>query len=82
MDIQQVISTTIYIVKMFYKFFVNWNLLDDIIPGISVQVQKVIQGLEDTEDSQGDTPNLKLEPDPLELSPKTEMQDTISYNEV
>ena len=55
--------------------------LGDILPGISVQVQKVIQGLEDNEDSQGETP-LKLEPGTLELSPKTELQDTMHFSDV
>ncbi|XP_037948586.1 zinc finger protein 135 isoform X2 [Teleopsis dalmanni] len=54
---------------------------NDIIPGISVQVQKVIQGLEDQDDSQGDTPNLKLEPGTLELSPKTELQESINFSD-
>lgn len=58
------------------------TLSGDILPGISVQVQKVIQGLEEADDSQGDTPNLKLEPGTLELSPKTELQDNMNYNEV
>ncbi|XP_034652495.1 zinc finger protein 300 isoform X6 [Drosophila subobscura] len=53
----------------------------DILPGISVQVQKVIQGLEDNEDSQGDAPNLKLEPGTLELSPKTELQESMHFSE-
>ncbi|XP_032307258.1 zinc finger protein 189 isoform X14 [Drosophila ananassae] len=53
----------------------------DILPGISVQVQKVIQGLEENEDSQGDAPNLKLEPGTLELSPKTEIQESMHFSE-
>ncbi|XP_033254017.1 zinc finger protein 665-like isoform X16 [Drosophila miranda] len=53
----------------------------DILPGISVQVQKVIQGLEENEDSQGDAPNLKLEPGTLELSPKTELQESMHFSE-
>ncbi|XP_030387780.1 zinc finger protein 17 isoform X4 [Scaptodrosophila lebanonensis] len=53
----------------------------DILPGISVQVQKVIQGLEETEDSQGEAPNLKLEPGTLELSPKTELQESMHFSE-
>ncbi|XP_032586527.1 zinc finger protein 250 isoform X14 [Drosophila mojavensis] len=60
------------------------NSLDkncDILPGISVQVQKVIQGLEENEDSQGDAPNLKLEPGTLELSPKTELQESMHFSE-
>ncbi|XP_030387789.1 zinc finger protein 2 isoform X12 [Scaptodrosophila lebanonensis] len=60
------------------------NSLDkncDILPGISVQVQKVIQGLEETEDSQGEAPNLKLEPGTLELSPKTELQESMHFSE-
>lgn len=52
------------------------------MPGISVQVQKVIQGLDDTEDSQEETPNLKLEPGTLDLSPKAELQDSISFSDV
>ncbi|XP_068148222.1 zinc finger protein 432 isoform X19 [Drosophila tropicalis] len=60
------------------------NSLDkncDLLPGISVQVQKVIQGLEENEDSQGDAPNLKLEPGTLELSPKTELQESMHFSE-
>lgn len=58
-------------------------MLGDILPGISVQVQKVIQGLEDNDDSQGNNaPNLKLEPGTLELSPKTELQDTMHFTDV
>ncbi|XP_043866946.1 zinc finger protein 250 isoform X13 [Drosophila mojavensis] len=57
------------------------TLLGDILPGISVQVQKVIQGLEENEDSQGDAPNLKLEPGTLELSPKTELQESMHFSE-
>ncbi|XP_034111136.1 zinc finger protein 154 isoform X11 [Drosophila nasuta] len=60
------------------------NSLDkncDILPGISVQVQKVIQGLEENEDSQGEAPNLKLEPGTLELSPKTELQESMHFSE-
>ncbi|XP_070135169.1 zinc finger protein 189 isoform X1 [Drosophila bipectinata] len=57
------------------------TLLGDILPGISVQVQKVIQGLEENEDSQGDAPNLKLEPGTLELSPKTEIQESMHFSE-
>lgn len=57
-------------------------MLGDILPGISVQVQKVIQGLEDNDDSQGNAPNLKLEPGTLELSPKTELQDTMHFQDV
>ncbi|XP_068148223.1 zinc finger protein 569 isoform X20 [Drosophila tropicalis] len=45
------------------------------------QVQKVIQGLEENEDSQGDAPNLKLEPGTLELSPKTELQESMHFSE-
>ncbi|XP_017087902.2 zinc finger protein 189 isoform X8 [Drosophila bipectinata] len=45
------------------------------------QVQKVIQGLEENEDSQGDAPNLKLEPGTLELSPKTEIQESMHFSE-
>jgi len=45
-------------------------------------VQKVIQGLEDNEDSQGEAPNLKLEPGTLELSPKTELQESMHFSEV
>lgn len=58
------------------------TFLGDILPGISVQVQKVIQGLEENEDSQGDAPNLKLEPGTLELSPKTELQESMHFSEV
>ncbi|XP_017837464.1 zinc finger protein 665 isoform X9 [Drosophila busckii] len=57
------------------------TFLGDILPGISVQVQKVIQGLEENEDSQGDAPNLKLEPGTLELSPKTELQESMHFSE-
>lgn len=57
-------------------------MLGDIMPGISVQVQKVIQGLEENDESQGDTPNLKLEPGTLELSPKTELQETMHFSDV
>ncbi|XP_034142295.1 zinc finger protein 189 isoform X9 [Drosophila guanche] len=53
----------------------------ELMPGLSVQVQKVIQGLEDPEDSQGDAPNLKLEPGTLELSPKTELQESMHFSE-
>uniref|UniRef100_A0A1I8MGY9 C2H2-type domain-containing protein n=1 Tax=Musca domestica TaxID=7370 RepID=A0A1I8MGY9_MUSDO len=56
-------------------------MLGDIMPGISVQVQKVIQGLEENDESQGDTPNLKLEPGTLELSPKTELQETMHFSD-
>ncbi|XP_068148217.1 zinc finger protein 432 isoform X15 [Drosophila tropicalis] len=57
------------------------SILGDLLPGISVQVQKVIQGLEENEDSQGDAPNLKLEPGTLELSPKTELQESMHFSE-
>lgn len=57
-------------------------MLGDILPGISVQVQKVIQGLEENDESQGDTPNLKLEPGTLELSPKTELQESMHFSDV
>ncbi|XP_070065896.1 zinc finger protein 432 isoform X13 [Drosophila virilis] len=51
-------------------------------PGATpIQVQKVIQGLEENEDSQGDAPNLKLEPGTLELSPKTELQESMHFSE-
>lgn len=56
-------------------------MLGDILPGISVQVQKVIQGLEDNDESQGDTPNLKLEPG-MELSPKAELQESMHFSDV
>lgn len=62
---------------MFCVFFVG-----DILPGISVQVQKVIQGLEDNDDSENGTPNLKLEPGTLEITPKAELQENINFNEV
>lgn len=44
---------------------------------ISVQVQKVIQGLEDDNDSQTTT-HLKIEP-PLEISPKIEQIDVSAF---
>lgn len=51
------------------------------LPGIAVQVQNVIKGLEENDDSQGETP-MKLEPGTLELSPKTELQETINFSDV
>lgn len=64
-----------------WEFPKYWSVLcsllsiDDILPGISVQVQKVIQGLEDTEDSQAtSSTHCKLEP-VLEISPKVELPD-------
>uniref|UniRef100_A0A1B0FNT4 C2H2-type domain-containing protein n=1 Tax=Glossina morsitans morsitans TaxID=37546 RepID=A0A1B0FNT4_GLOMM len=53
----------------------------DILPGISVQVQKVIQGLEDNDESQGEAPNLKLEPGTLDMSPKAELQENINFSD-
>ena len=52
------------------------------LPGISVQVQKVIQGLEDNDESQANAPHLKLEPGTLELSPKTELQENMNFSDV
>lgn len=59
-----------------------WCIIGDILPGISVQVQKVIQGLEDNDESQGEAPNLKLEPGTLDMSPKAELQENINFSDV
>ncbi|CAD7001950.1 unnamed protein product [Ceratitis capitata] len=55
-------------------------LFDVSSPEISDQVQKVIQGLDEMEDSQDDSPPT-LEPGTLELSPKRDLQENINYNE-
>lgn len=60
---------------------IQYQSQGEVVP-VHLQVQKVIQGLEEQDDSQGtSSTHCKLEP-VMEISPKTEIQEIVSFLEV